>query len=68
MIYNLNHHKFIKCEECCTVLAYEEKDTWVSTDRGYDIFNICTYNWAEKYLICPVCDNKVLISRDERTK
>ena len=68
MIYNVTNRKFVECETCHSVLAYEEKDTWISTDKGYDIFNMCSYNWAEKYLICPVCDNKVFISRDEKVK
>ena len=66
MIYNVTSFKFIECEKCHSILAYEEKDTWISTDRGYDILNMRTFNWAEKYLLCPICSNKVLISRDER--
>ena len=68
MIYNVTNRKFVECEKCHSVLAYEEKDTWISTDRGYDILNMRTYNWVEKYLLCPVCDDRVLISRDEKVR
>ena len=68
MIYNITNHKFVECEKCHAILAYEEKDTWVSTDRGYNIFEMYSFNWAEKYLLCPMCDSRVLINRDEKVE
>ena len=53
MIYNLNYHKFIKCEECATLWGYEEKDLRISTDKGYNIFDDTYFMKIEKYFLLP---------------
>ena len=68
MIYNLNYHRFAKCEECHTLWGYEEKDLWVSTDRGYNIFNCEDFTFVEKYFECPRCHEHIVVSRDEKVK
>ena len=68
MIYNLNHHKFVKCEECHTLWGYEEKDLWISTDKGYNIFNCENFTRVEKYFTCPKCGTAVIVSKDEKVK
>ena len=68
MIYNLNHHKFAKCEECLTLWGYEDKDLWISTDRGYNIFNDGDFTRVEKYFTCPKCGISVVVAKDEKVK
>lgn len=68
MIYNLNFHKFIKCEECATLWGYEEKDLWIATDRGYNILNPTDFTKVKKYFTCPKCGAEVVVSKDEKIK
>ena len=68
MIYNLNYHKFIKCEECATLWGYEEKDLRISTDKGYNIFDDTYFMKIEKYFTCPRCGAEVIVSREEKIK
>ena len=68
MIYNLNDHKFIKCEKCATLLGYEEKDLRIATYRGHNIFNDEDFAKIEKYFTCPRCWTEVVVSKDEKIK
>ena len=68
MIYNLNSHKFIKCEKCATLLGYEEDDLWIATDKGYNIFDCEDFTRVEKYFICPKCGTHVVVSKDIKVK
>ena len=68
MIYNLNYHKFAKCEECLTLWGYEEKDLWIATDRGYNIFELENFTFVEKYFECPRCRTRIVVARDEKVK
>ena len=68
MIYNLNSHKFIKCEKCATLWGYEEKDLRIATDKGYNIFNPEDFTRVEKYFICPKCGIDVVVSKDVKVK
>ena len=68
MIYNLNYHKFIKCEECSTLWGYEEKDLRIATDKGYNIFYCEEFMKVEKYFTCPRCGAEVVVSNDEKVK
>ena len=68
MIYNLSSHKFIKCEECTTLLGYEEEDLWIATDKGYNIFDCEDFTRVEKYFICPKCGTSVVVSKDVKVK
>lgn len=68
MIYNLNSHKFIKCEKCTTLLGYEEEDLWIATDKGYNIFDCEDFTRVEKYFTCPKCGAHVVVSKDEKVK
>ena len=68
MIYNLNSHKFIKCEGCATLWGYEEKDLWIATDRGYNIFNLEDFTRVEKYFTCSKCGTHVVVSNDVKVK
>lgn len=68
MIYNLNYHKFIKCEECSTLWGYEEEDLWIATDKGHNIFNDTDFTKVEKYFTCPRCGAEVIVSKDEKIK
>ena len=68
MIYNLNYHKFVKCEECFTLWGYEEKDLWIATDRGYNVLDDKDFTRVEKYFTCPKCGTAVVVSKDEKVK
>ena len=68
MIYNLNSHKFIKCEECATLLGYEEEDLWIATDKGYNIFDCEDFTRVEKYFTCLKCGTHVVVSKDIKVK
>lgn len=68
MIYNLNYHKFIKCEECRILWGYEEKDLRIATNKGYNIFDDTDFIKIEKYFICPRCGIEVVVSKDEKIK
>ena len=66
MIYNLNYHKFIKCEECSTLWGYEEEDLRIATYKGHNIFNDTDFTKVEKYFTCPRCGTAVIVSKDEK--
>ena len=68
MIYNLNYHKFVKCKECFTLWGYEEKDLWISTDKGYSPLNSEDFTKIEKYFTCPRCGTAVVVSSDIKVK
>lgn len=68
MIYNLNHIKFAKCEECLTLWGYEEKDLWITTDKGYNIFDCEDFTFVEKYFNCPGCHTRIVVTRDEKVE
>ena len=68
MIYNLNSHKFIKCEKCSTLLSYEEEDLYIATDKGYNIFDCKDFTRIEKYFTCPKYGAHVVVSKDEKVK
>ena len=48
MIYDITNHQFIKCNKCGSIMAYEEQDTWISTDRKYDIFALDNFTYVKK--------------------
>lgn len=68
MIYNLNYHKFIKCEECTTLWGYDEEDLRIATHKGHNIFNDEDFIRVEKYFTCPTCGAAVVVSKDEKIK
>ena len=68
MIYNLNYHKFVKCEECFTLWGYEEKDLWIATDKGHNVFNCEDFTTVEKYFKCPKCGTAVVVSLNTKVK
>ena len=68
MIYNLNYHKFVKCEECLTLWGYEEEDLRIATNKGYNIFDYENFTKVEKYFTCPRCGAEVVVSKDEKIK
>ena len=68
MLYNINSHKFIKCEGCATLWGYEEKDLRMATDKGYNIFNYEDITRVEKYFTCPKCGIDVVVSKDVKVK
>lgn len=67
MVYNLNYHKFIKCEECSTLWGYEE-DLRIATNKGHNIFNDTDFTKVEKYFTCPRCEAIIVVSKDEKIK
>ena len=68
MIYNLNSHKFIKCEKCVTLWGYEEKDLQIATYNSHDIFNSNDFTRIEKYFTCPNCGIAVIVSKDVKVR
>ena len=68
MIYNLNYHRFIKCEECHTLWGYEEKDLWTETNKGYNIFDSEAFTRVEKYFTCPRCGTVVVVAKDVKAE
>jgi uncharacterized paraquat-inducible protein A len=56
----------VKCEECLTLWGYEEKDLWISTNKGHNIFNCEDFTLIEKHFECPRCHTKIIVSRDEK--
>ena len=68
MIYNLNCHRFAKCEECSTLWGYEEKDLWIATNKGYDVFNCEDFTRVEEYFTCPKCGTAVVVAKNVKVK
>ena len=68
MIRVLTNYNFIKCEKCDSLLGYEEKDTWISSDRGCNVLSLDDFTYIKKFINCPVCFNKVIISEEEKWK
>ena len=66
MIRVLTDDKFITCEKCNSLLSYEEKDTWLSSDRGYNVLNLNDFTYVKKFINCPVCSNIVIISEEKK--
>lgn len=66
MIRVLTDNKFITCEKCNSLLGYEEKDTWLSSDRGYNVLNLNDFTYVKKFINCPVCSNIVIISEEKK--
>lgn len=55
MIYDITNHHLVKCEKCETIIAYEDKDTWIRSDRKYSIFNEDDFTWIRATIDCPKC-------------
>ena len=68
MIYNLTHHKFIKCEKCTTLWGYEEKDLRIATYKECNIFDDEDFIKVEKYFNCHKCGATIVVSKDEKIK
>ena len=66
MIYDITNHQFIKCDKCGSIMAYEEQDTWISTDRKYDIFALDNFTYVKKITRCPCCCKAIIISEDKK--
>ena len=66
MIRVLTNYKFINCEKCNSLLGYEEKDTWISSDRGYNVLRMDDFTYVKKIINCPVCFHEVIISETEK--
>lgn len=66
MIRVLTDNKFINCEKCNSLLGYEEKDTWISSNRGYSILDMNDFTYIKKFINCPVCSHRIIISEEEK--
>ena len=66
MIQNLTNYNFIKCEKCNSLLGYEEKDTWISSDRGCNVLNMDDFTYIKTFITCPVCLHKVIILEEKK--
>lgn len=66
MIHVLTNYNFIKCEKCNSLLGYEEKDTWISSNRGCNFLNMDDFTHIRKFITCPVCLHRPVISEEKR--
>lgn len=66
MIYDITNHHFVKCNKCSSIIAYEEEDTWISTDNGFDIFMLNDFTCIRKIIRCPCCYKEIIISEDKK--
>lgn len=66
MIRVLTDNKFINCEKCNSLLGYEEKDTWISSNRGYSILDMNDFTYIKKFINCPVCSHRIIILEEEK--
>ena len=67
MIYDITNHNFVKCEKCETIIAYEDKDTWIRKGRKYSIFDDYDNNftWVRATINCPKCGKRIIVSEDK---
>ena len=66
MIRVLTDNNFITCEKCNSLLGYEEKDAWISSDKGCNVLSMEDFTYVKKFIGCPVCFNRVIISEEKK--
>lgn len=66
MIRVLTDYNFINCEKCNSLLGYEEKDTWFSSDRGCNVLRMDNFTYIKKFIDCPICSHRVIISEEKK--
>ena len=65
MIYDITNHHFVKCEKCETIIAYEDKDTWIQRDSKFSVFNEDDFTWIRVTIKCPKCGKRIIVSEDK---